>query len=73
MTKDNVHPALEKKDTVVVNLRNLPAPIHRALKIEAMDEGVSLEQHIVRVLALAVLKHNAEAIERLATPKGKKP
>jgi plasmid stability protein len=54
MTKDNIHPALDKKGTVVVHLRNLPAPIHRALKIEAMDKGISLENHIVNLLAKAV-------------------
>ena len=67
MTKDNLHPALERKDTVVVNLRNLPAPIHRALKIEAMDEGISMEHHIVKLLSLLVLKKQTKALAELVT------
>jgi predicted HicB family RNase H-like nuclease len=50
MTKDNIHPALEKKDTVVVNLRTVPADLHRALKIAAMDADISMEQYVVEIL-----------------------
>lgn len=45
--KDFIHPALDKKDTVVINLRKVPAPLHRALTIAALDAGKSMEQFIV--------------------------
>jgi len=59
----SIHPAL-RSETVVVQLRALPRPVHHALRVEAMEEGVSLEQHIVRLLSLHILKEIATDIAK---------
>ena len=54
--------------TTMIQVRNVPAPIHRTLKARAAKEGLSLSEYLLRELQqIATRPTPAELLERLST------
>jgi len=54
--------------SVMIQIRNVPAPIHKRLKIRALNLGLSLSEFLLQELEqVAALPSRDEWLERLAT------
>jgi plasmid stability protein len=57
----------------MIQVRNVPDEMHRALKVKAAEEGMSLSDYIKRELSFTVGRSSIEQIAERRRARGRKP